>query len=158
MECSHNYHHEIKTYENTPFELLSLQDALILITVCAANIDGECCRNDVKRITDLAQSHPLFQEKPKVTTKRVNWFSNQMINKGFGNAVDIAVKTLTPELMETVFGWAAEIIISKNGLTEGKKSFLEKLLMKLSLDQNTAERIIAGKIGGSDEVSTQEVL
>ena len=157
MECSHNYHHEIKTYENTPFELLSLQDALILITVCAANIDGECCRNDVKRITDLAQSHPLFKEEPKVTTKRVNWFSNMMINKDCGNAVDFAVRTLTPELKETVFDWAVEIIISKNRLTKEKRSFLEKLLMKLSIDKNTVERIIEDNIMESDEASTQEV-
>ena len=156
MECSHNYHHEIKTYENTPFELLSLQDALILITVCAANIDGECCRNDVKRITDLAQSHPLFKEEPKVTTKRVNWFSNMMINKDCGNAVDFAVRTLTPELKETVFDWAVEIIISKNRLTKEKRSFLAKLLMKLSIDKNTAERIIEGNILEPDEASTQE--
>ena len=137
MECSHNFHHDIQSYESTPFKHLTLQDSLILITVCAANIDEKCCRNDVNRITDLAQSHPLFQEKPKVTTKRVNWFSNMMVNKDCDNVVDIAVRTLPPELKETIFAWAVEIIISKNGLTEEKKSFLEKLLMKLSIDKNT---------------------
>ena len=118
MEFSHNFHHDIQLYENTPFKHLSIQDSLILITVCAANIDDKCRRNDVKRITNLAQSHPLFKEEPKVTTKRVNWFSNMMINKDCGNAVDFAVRTLTPELKETVFDWAVEIIISKNRLNE----------------------------------------
>ena len=47
-------------------------------------------------------------------------------------------------------------LISKNGLTEGKKSFLEKLLMKLSVDKNTVERIIEGNILEPDEASTQE--
>ena len=157
MEFSHNFHYDIQSYENTPFKHLSIQDSLILITVCAANIDDKCCRKTVRRITELAQSHPLFQEEPKVTTKRINWFSNHMINKKCDNAVDIAARTLTPELKETVFAWATEIIICKNGLTEEKKSFLENLLMKLPIDKNTAERIIEGNILEPDEASTQEV-
>ena len=144
MKVSENYHDEIKAYEyeKDPLKNLTLQDALILVAVCASEIDEEYRYNDAQRIIAMAHAHPLFQEKRKATAARVYHIWNLMVTKDRKKTVDLAVKPLSPELRETAFAWVTEMIISNTGLTEEKKSTLYEFIVKLSIERKSAERII----------------
>ena len=144
MKVSENYNDEIKAYEYEKDTLknLTLQDALILVAVCASEIDEEHRYNDAQRIIAMAHAHPLFQEKLKSTAARVYHIWNLMVTKDRKKTVDLAFKPLSPELRETAFAWVTEIIISNTGLTEEKKSILYEFIEKLSIERKSAERII----------------
>ena len=48
-----------------PFRKLMVQDAIIIITIYAAQIDPSCSEEEVKRIEGIAERCPVCVEKEK---------------------------------------------------------------------------------------------
>ena len=66
-------------YKSGPFEDLTVQDALTIIAVFAAQMDPEKCADDVRRIGAIAENHPEFVETNRNILKRINKFVNSML-------------------------------------------------------------------------------
>jgi hypothetical protein len=134
---------EMASYQTGTFADLSVQDALTIIAVYAAQMVPDHCEEDVRRIGSIAKSHPAFVETKENVFKRINKFVNSMIAADDQlKAVEIANDVLTPELRKTAFELAAEVALSDKVLTDEKKRVLDTLETNLSIDSKVARKTI----------------
>ncbi len=136
---------EMDAYEKDLIEDLTINDALILVAVCATK--EEAVREgdesvDAKRITALAQDHPLFLNLSDSIKPSLNKFMNMIRTEDTVKYVAAAAKVLKPEHKETAFTWAAKILMPDGVLTETRKNILDKYSMLLNIDMKTAQRIL----------------
>jgi hypothetical protein len=71
-----------------------------------------------------------------------NLFVNEMPMVGREKALEIAVEVLSPELRNTAFELAAEVVIKGNTLSDPKTKILEELVTKMSVEAQFAATVI----------------
>ena len=133
-----------------PWENLSLQDALIIIAIYAAQVDP-AAKDDVniQRITDLAKNHPLFVGEPSDAAARTHRLAKSVGKRNFPEAVGQATKSLTLKLRQTAFEWAADLAVDNGILPKEKQARIEQLKIKLFIDTNVANKIVNEAIAKS---------
>lgn len=129
-------------YQSGPFEDLTIQEALTIIAVYAAQMDPEKCEDDVKRIVAAAERLPEFVAKKESIFSFVNKFINSMQAIDSQKAVEIAADVLNTEMRKTAFKLAAEVALPDKVLTDKKKSVLDSLETKLSISREFAKKTI----------------
>jgi tellurite resistance protein len=133
-----------------PWENLSLQDALTIIAMYAAQLDPAAKDDEkVRRIAALAKKHPLFSEKSAAIVARIHRLAESVDIADFPQAVDQAVKSLTLKLRQTAFEWAAGLAVDNGILSNEKQELVEQLRTKLYIDTNTANKIINDAVTNS---------
>jgi hypothetical protein len=142
MTLSNETKNEMAAYQSGPFEDLTIQEALTIIAVYAAQIDPKKCKDDVERIAATADRLPEFVAKKESITSFVNKFINSMQAMDSQKAVKIASNGLTMELRKTAFKLAAEVALPDKVLTDKKKSVLDSLETKLSISSEFAQKTI----------------
>ncbi|MGD9106256.1 MAG: hypothetical protein PVH55_10000 [Desulfobacterales bacterium] len=137
---------EIDAYdEKELIEDLTINDALILIAVCAAKEQDapDVDQNEnVDRITALAEDHPLFSDLLGSIKPSLNKYMNMIRFADMVKYVAAAAKVLKPDLKETAFTWAAIILMPDGVLTEARKNIMDRYAMLLDIDIKTAQRIL----------------
>ncbi len=142
MTLSNETKKEMAAYQSGPFEDLTIQEALTIITVYAAQMDPKKCQDDVKRIVATAERFPEFVAKKESIFSFVNKFINSMQAIDSQKAVEIAANGLTTEMRKTAFKLAAEVALPDKVLTDKKKSVLDSLETKLSISSEFAQKTI----------------
>jgi hypothetical protein len=120
---------------------LYVQDALIAVAICAAQVDEEYSYEKTERIAALALANPMFSKEIETVKKRVLHLVHSITPENWEKAVDLAMTSLPAEFKETAFAWAADMIARNGGLTDTKKEFLDELATKLSIEREVAARI-----------------
>lgn len=135
-----------------PWENLSLQDALTIIAMYAAQLDPAAKDDEkVRRIADLAKEHPLFSEKSADIVARIHRLAKSTDMANLLQTVDQAAKSLTLKLRRTAFEWAAELAVGSGSLSEGKQEIVEQLRTKLFIGTHSASKIINEAISDSTD-------
>ena len=130
-------------YQTGTFDDLTVQDALTIIAVFAAQMAPDHCEEDIRRIAAIAMDHPEFVETKEKILKRINKFVNPMLAADDQiRAVEIASTVLTPELRDKAFELAAEVTLLDRVLTDEKKAVLDTLENKLSINGEFAQKAI----------------
>jgi hypothetical protein len=142
MTLSNETKNEMAAYHSGPFEDLTIQEALTIIAVYAAQMDPKKCEDDVKRIVATAERFPEFVAKKESIFSFVNKFINSMQAIDSQKAVEIAANGLTTELRKTAFKLAAEVALPDKVLTDKKKSVLDSLETKLSISSEFAQKTL----------------
>jgi hypothetical protein len=142
MTLSNETKAEMAAYHSGPFEDLTIQEALTIIAVYAAQMDPKKCADDVKRIVATAERFPEFVAKKESIFSFVNKFTNSMQAIDSQKAVEIAANGLTTELRKTAFKLAAEVALPDMVLTDKKKLVLDRLETKLSISSDYAKKTI----------------
>jgi len=142
MTLSNETKNEMAAYHSGPFEDLTIQEALTIIAVYAAQVDPKKCEDDVKRIVATAERFPEFVAKKESIFSFVNKFINSMQAIDSQKAVAIAANALTTELRKTAFKLAAEVALPDKVLTDKKKAVLDSLETKLSISSEFAQKTI----------------
>lgn len=139
MEDSNEKQDDAMAFTPDPLKDLTIQDALIISAVHAVQADpGKC-----KRISRLAQKHPLFVEDPESTTARVNKYVNLMQGGKTLQAVEAVTDCINPEQRQQAFEFAAKAAVDDNDLTNDKKQILQELADRLALDDHFVDRKLA---------------
>ena len=142
MTLSNETKNKMAAYHSGPFEDLTIQEALTIIAVYAAQMDPKKCEDDVSRIVATAERFPEFVAKKESIFSFVNKFINSMQTIDSQKAVEIAANALTTELRKTAFKLAAEIALPDKVLTDKKRSILDSLETKLSISSEFAQKTI----------------
>lgn len=132
---------EMAAFQSDPLQDLTIQDGLIISAVCAFDAATEKC----KRISALAQKHPLFTEEPEKTTARVNKFTNLMQGQKSLKAVEAVARELKPEHRKLAFEFAVEAALADAPLTAKREKTLQALANRLALDNEFVEQKLAGQ-------------
>ena len=129
-------------YQKSPFEDLTIQDALTLIAVYAAQTGPQDCEKDVKRIGNIAERRPEFVEKKGNIFRRINKYMNSMQRIDPQKALEIACDVLNPKLKKIAFDIAAEVALPDKVLTAEKKTILNDIATKLLIDREFAKQTL----------------
>jgi len=126
-----------------PWKNLSLQDALIIIAMYAAQVDiGAKDGEKAKRIADLAKQHSLFSDKTDDVVARIFRLADSPGTRDLPQAVDRSIRSLTLKLRRTAFEWAVELAVDNGILPAKKQNLIEQIRTKLLIDTHTANSII----------------
>jgi hypothetical protein len=136
---------EIEAYKDDFTEDLTVNDALILVAVCAAKEESDNNNNLIRnknRIVALAKDHPVFLKRFDGIEPSVNRFMNMIKSSDIVKYIIAAAKVLKPEHKETALTWAAMILMSDGVLTENRKNILDKYAMLLNIDRKSEKQIL----------------
>jgi hypothetical protein len=145
MGAIEKYTEEIEAYDKNLVEDLTVDEALILVAVCATKEKDDMDNNaihDTKPIADLAKDHPLFKNLHESIETSLNTFMNMVKSEDAVKYITAASNVLKPELKETAFKWAAMILMSDGILTKDRKDILEKYEMILNVHKQVAQNIL----------------
>jgi hypothetical protein len=139
-----------RPYANDPFKKLSIQDALILVSVWAAVLDENNLQKKAKRIADLAQKEKLFEESDKVTLGRVHKCLNNMKHKKDQDSeIILASRSLPQKYRKLAFSWATDVMVMDGDATEDTLNPLHELYYKLGIEAKSAQDIIRKKLSSN---------
>jgi hypothetical protein len=134
---------EVKAYEKGPFEDLTIQNAITILAVVAAQPDPQKCKGEIRRIETILQKQPIFKENPGETRDRIQKYINELKKADPLRALKRAAHVLLQSGMEEkAFEIAIKVAICDGLLTEGKLSFLKNISSLLSIPESTADRMI----------------
>jgi hypothetical protein len=112
---------EIDAYEKDLIDNLTLNDALVLVAVCAAKEKAGSHglgTEDARQIAAAAREHPVFDGCKESIEPSINKLSNLVSTKiDLSHMVQAAAGVLTPELRETAFDWVSIVIKSEGDLS-----------------------------------------
>ena len=127
---------EATAYQKGPFEDLTIQVAMTIIAVCAAQMDPQDCQEDISRVAAIVESRPEFDDKSADVFSRINMYVNSMQVVDSQQAVKIAADVLkNPEAKRSAFEIAVEVAVPDRVLTEEKKVILENIAAKLYINR-----------------------
>lgn len=121
---------------------LYVQDALVVIAVCAAKVDEEYSPEEADRIVALALANKMFRNEAETVKKRVFHLVHAIMVDDRQEAIDLAVKSLPEEMKETAFAWAVDVITADGVLPDESREFIWEMAAKLSIDSEIAAEII----------------
>ena len=146
MERINSKERKPAVYQTGPFDDVQLQEALIIIAIYAAQMDYKDCKEDVKRIEELLEHHPLFVARRKEIVALINKYVNELEVGDPDKALSIAADVLTPEQKMAGFELAVDVALQKKSLTDREERMLAALRSQLSISDDSAKRAIRDKI------------
>lgn len=149
MTLNNTYIDERGAYEADVFTDLTVNDALILIAVCATKEKTETETDpdkDAAHIAALAKRQALFSDLGDSIEPIINKFMNMI---GTINDPDVAflaaVKQLKPEQKNIAFSWITEILMPDGMLSDDRNEILSRYAGMLDIDRKDAKQIVAEK-------------
>jgi hypothetical protein len=139
MGAPEDKQNDLAAFAPNPLEDLTIQDGLIISAVYVVQADPEKC----KRISTLAQKHPLFVEEPENTTARVNKYANLMQGGQPLKAVEAVTRELKPEHHKQAFAFAVKAALIDDILSGKMKKTLQTLATKLAIDSEFVDQKLA---------------
>jgi hypothetical protein len=133
MSLTEGHEAGTEAYQSWMLKDLTIQDAITIIAVYAAQMEPEDWTKGIKRIETILKKCEFCVEKKKGIISRINKFTNRMRANPL-KTVEIAAKILTPELKEVAFELAVEVAIPEKILTKKNKETLDTLATLLSID------------------------
>jgi tellurite resistance protein len=121
---------------------LYVQDAILAIAVCAAELDDESSTEETDRITALALANPMFSNDAETIRKRTFRLIHSIAAGDREEALELALASLPGELKETAVSWAADVLMADGVLAPESKMFVEELARKLSVDSEITCEIL----------------
>lgn len=118
------------------------QDAIAVISMCAMQADERIKPVELRKLATLITLSPLYRhiEDPAAYISELNReFSGADIEK----ILDRAIESLSPQLCETAYAWACEIVSADLGASQEEHACLSLLVKKLGLHGELAGKIAA---------------
>jgi len=139
---------EIEAYDESLLEDLTVNDALILITACAAKeraANEENQLDDEKRIAELAKKHPIFSDIEDSIYPAINRYMNMLETTtdlltpatSAANILKTAKKAFEQKLKEIAFAWIGEILMPDGVLTAERQRIIDNYALLLNIDNTT---------------------
>lgn len=118
------------------------QQAIMIIVVAAVMADGDIADEEVIRIRSMCSLSPIFASNSGDQDTKVILFAHN-VNKQLGDqALVKAAEALTPELCETAFAFACDMVLADGLVGQSEEAFLNSLLCHLNVSESTARTII----------------
>ena len=136
---------EIEAYKDNVIKDLTVNEALILVAVCAAKEEADNNNNLIRnknRIVALTKDHPVFLKCSDSIEPSVNKFMNMIKISDTVKYIIAAAKVLKPEYKETAFTWTAVILMPDGVLTEIRRNILDKYTILLDIDRKVREKVL----------------
>ncbi|QDU93651.1 tellurite resistance TerB family protein [Lignipirellula cremea] len=119
------------------------QEAFAGILLSASACDGHIADEEVQSLMTILTRMKLYQHVPP---HKFNSMMDRLIGVlkrgGPEKLVQMSTPAIPPELRETVFANACDIVLADGVVEQDEKEFIDDLLVKLEIDRNRATNIV----------------
>lgn len=123
-----------------------VQKAIMTIVVSAVKSDGDVSDEEIGRIRTMCLRSPIFATNSKEEDDAVIRFADSVTKQlGFG-AVEKAAAALKPELRETAFAFACDIVLADGIVGDEEDAFLSRLAAVLGISNAVGELLVNATI------------
>ncbi|BCW93132.1 MAG: hypothetical protein KatS3mg007_1026 [Thermoanaerobaculum sp.] len=125
---------------------LNEQQAIMTIVVAAVKADESVSPEEIQRIKAMCVLSPIFASNSADQDIANIRFADTMIEQFGEEAIVRAAEALTPELRETAFAFACDMVLADGVLGPSEERFMTGLAQKLGLRDDSAQAIVYATI------------
>jgi uncharacterized tellurite resistance protein B-like protein len=107
--------------------VFNVQKAVMTIVIAAIKADGEISDDEVGRLRSMCARSPIFASNSKEEDDAVIAFADNVTTQLKADAISKAAAVLKPELRETAFAFACEVILADGIVGEAEDNFISML-------------------------------
>lgn len=119
------------------------QEAFAAILLAASACDGHIADEEVHSLVTTLDRMKMYQNVPP---QKFNSMMDQLLGilkrGGPERLIAQAIPSMPPELRETAFANACDIVLSDGVVEPDEKAFIDDLLIKLEIDRQRASSIV----------------
>jgi uncharacterized tellurite resistance protein B-like protein len=123
--------------------VFNTQKSIMTIVVAAITADGEVSDEEVGRLRSMCARSPIFMRNTKDEDDALIDFALNAHKQLAGEAIKKAAETLTPELRETAFAFAVEMIVADGMVGADEETYIGNLATTLGISEDLSRAIIA---------------
>lgn len=120
----------------------NVQRAVMTIVVAAVKADGEVADEEIGRLRSMCARSPIFSRNSREEDDAIIGFADNLTSQLKGEAIVKAAAALKPELRETAFAFATEIVLADGMVGEAEDAFISKLAHALQISEEVGNAIV----------------
>lgn len=118
------------------------QKSIMTIVIAAITADGNVSAEEVGRLRSMCAGSPIFASNSKEEDDAVIDFAVNVSNQLGAEAVKKAAESLKPELRETAFAFATEMVLADSMVGEKEEAFISQLAALLGVSEEVGRAVI----------------
>jgi len=118
------------------------QKSIMTIVIAAIKADGNVSDEEVMRLRSMCARSPIFASNSKEEDNAVIDFAMNVSDQLGTEAVKKAAESLKPEMKETAFAFATEMVLADSMVGEKEEAFISQLAGQLGVNEELARAII----------------
>lgn len=126
--------------------VFNVQKAIMTIVIAAIKADGDVSDDEVDRLRSMCARSPIFARNSKEEDDAVIAFGDNVTSQLKLDAIDRAAAALKPELRETAFAFACEMILADGIVGEAEDNFISMLADRLGVNEEVGTAVVQATI------------
>jgi uncharacterized tellurite resistance protein B-like protein len=118
------------------------QQALMTIVIAAVMADGEVADEEITRVRSMCMLSPLFASNSAEQDLAVIKFAVNVTSQMGEQAIVSAAEVLSPELRETAFAFACDMVLADGIVGHSEEAFLNVLMHRLGVSEHAGRSIV----------------
>ena len=118
------------------------QKSVMTIVVAAIIADGKISDEEVGRLRSMCANSPLFSSNTRDEDDAIIGFAQNASEQLGADAIRRAAKGLTPELRETAFAYAIEMVLADTFVGSEEEAFISQLAGMLGISEEVGHAVI----------------
>lgn len=118
------------------------QQAIMTIVIAAVMADGEVADEEVARIRSMCLLSPIFASNSHDQDLALIRHAINVNGQMGAQAVSGAAEVLTPELRETAFAFACDMVLADGLVGQSEEAFLNSLMSRLGISENAGRGLV----------------
>ncbi len=118
------------------------QQAVMSIALAAVAADGQIQDQEILRLQAMCMLSPIYAGLSGDQLGGILRQSANLLSQQGQDALAKSAELLTPELRETAFAFATDMVLADGVLGGAEEKFIEDLAKKLNVNEDTAKTII----------------
>lgn len=120
----------------------TVQQAIMTIIVAAVMADGDVAEDEVARLRSMCSLSPIFANNSSDQDTSVIRFAATVVSQMGEQAVVEAAKVLKPELRETAFAFACDMVMADGLVGQSEEKFLTTLMNTLGIPETSGRGLV----------------
>jgi len=118
------------------------QKAIMTIVIAAIKADGNVSDDEVGRLRSMCARSPIFSANSKDEDDSIIDFALNVSDQLGANAIAQAAEALKPEMRETAFAFATEMVLADGMVGAKEEAFISQLAEALGVSEETGRAVI----------------
>lgn len=125
---------------------LTAQQAILAISVAAVNADGQMSGDETTRLALMLTLSPIFAANTSDQNTALIKFAFNFTQQLGDEAVTRAAAVLNPEIRETAFAFACDMVFADGVVAATEGQFLNSLAQRLSIREDVGKAVVRAAV------------
>lgn len=120
----------------------TVPQAIMTIVIAALKADGDISQEEITRIRAMCVLSPIFSRNSGDEDSALVGFADDVTRRLSSDAISRAAAALKPELRETAFAFACDMVLADGLVGPREERFIQSLLATLELSEDLGTAIV----------------